>query len=115
MSIQSPKENIDLLQELDAGVFAQKLARALADVALGVVTTGKTGKVTMQIDMKQIANGSQINMDHKLLYVKPTGNGKATEENTTSTAVYVGSGGKLTLLPDRQNDFFRNTQKEETE
>lgn len=112
MTIQSPQENIDLLQELDAGVFAQKLARALADVALGVVTTGKKGRVTIQFAVDPIGTSTQVNVGHKLVYIKPTGNGRVIEENATSTAVYVGAGGKLTILPDTQTDMFKTPRAE---
>lgn len=96
----------DVLPEFDAGVFDQKINRALSDVALGVVTTGKAGKVTITLDMKQIASGHQVSVAHTLKYVKPTGNGRLTEENTTETALYVGIGGKLTVTPDTQEKLF---------
>lgn len=115
MTIQSPQENIDLIEELDAGVFSQKLARALADVALGVVTTGKKGRVTIQFDMDQIADSTQVSIDHKLTYAKPTENGKTGEENTTSTPVYVGSGGMLTILPNTNRDMFNEPHENESD
>jgi hypothetical protein len=96
----------DVLPELDAGVFDQKINRALSDVALGVVTTGKVGKVVITLDMKQIANGRQVTLAHSLKYVKPTGNGRLTEENTTETALYVNAGGRLTVTPDTQEKLF---------
>lgn len=102
----------DVLPELDAGVFDQKINRALSDVALGVVTTGKVGKVIITLDMKQIANGHQLTLAHSLKYVKPTGNGRLTEENTTETALYVGAGGKLTVTPDTQEKLFKEPARE---
>lgn len=96
----------DMLGELDAGVFEQKLGRALSEVAMGVVTTGKKGKVVVTLDMAQIANSNQVNLTHSLKYVKPTGNGRVTEENATATPMHVGTGGKLTLFPDTQERLF---------
>jgi len=104
----------DVLPELDAGVFAQKIDRALSDVALGVVTTGKVGKVVITLDMKQIANSHQVNLSHSLKYVKPTGNGKVTEDNTVATPMYVGPGGKLTLFPDNQEKLFEAPARTES-
>lgn len=92
----------DMLPEMDAGVFDQKINRALSDVALGCVTTGKVGQVQITLDMKQIANSNQVTLSHKIKFVKPTPNGKLTEENTTETPMHVGPGGKLTLFPDTQ-------------
>jgi hypothetical protein len=97
----------NVLAELDAGVFSQKINRALSDVALGVTQNGKAGKVTITFDLKQIATSNQVNVSHKLIYVKPTGNGKVTEENVTATPMHVGPGGKLTLFPENQEKLFR--------
>jgi hypothetical protein len=96
----------DVLPELDAGIFSDKINRALSDVALGVVITGKAGKVVITLDMKQIATSNQVNLSHSLKYVKPTGNGKLTEENSTETPMHVGPGGKLTFYPDNQEKLF---------
>lgn len=96
----------DFLGDLDAGIFEQKLARSLSDVAMGVVTTGKKGKVVVTFDMAQIANSNQVNLTHSLKYVKPTSNGRVTEENATATPMHVGVGGKLTLFPENQTNLF---------
>lgn len=94
-----------LFDDLDAGVFREKLARALSDVAAGVVQNGNAGKVTVTFDMKQIGDSSQIDMAHKLSYTAPTAKGKRSEENTTKTPLYVGRGGKLSLFPENQHKF----------
>lgn len=94
-----------LLDDLDAGVFREKIARAISDAAAGVVQTGKAGKVTITLDLKQIADSSQVDCAHKLAYVVPTSKGKRSEENTTKTPLYVGRGGKLTLFPENQGKF----------
>ncbi len=94
-----------VMADLDGGVFVSKISRALSDVAMGTVLTGKAGKVTVQFDMKQIGESSQIEMAHKIAYVKPTDKGKSTEENTTKTPLHVGKGGKLSLFPEEQEQF----------
>lgn len=96
----------DLFGELDAGVFIQKVTRGLAEVALGAVTTGKAGKVVLTFDVKQIGSSNQVNVHHTVKYIKPTPNGKVTEENRTETPVYVGTGGTLTTLPEKQEKMF---------
>lgn len=108
--MEATQDSSEILQEFDAGVFAQKFSRALQDVALGVVTNSKVGSVVIQLDMKQIAHSDQVNVSHKLKYVKPTNHGKVTEENTTETPVYVGKGGKLTIFPDTQIDFLKSKE-----
>jgi len=94
----------DTLRDMNCGIFTDKLSRALRDVAHGVIANGKQGKVTIQLDLKQVGQGQQVNVSHKLSYAKPTKRGKQTEEDTTETAFYVGRQG-LTLLPDNQLAF----------
>lgn len=98
-----------VLADLDGGVFAQKIGRAMSDVALGTVLTGKAGKVTVTFDMKRIGESSQIEMAHKIAFIKPTDKGKSSEENTTHTPLHVAKGGKLTLFPEEQGvlDFMK--------
>ena len=96
----------DLFGELDAGVFIQKATRGLAEVALGAVTTGKSGKVVLTFDLKQIGTSNQVNIHHTVKYIKPTPNGRVTEENKTETPVYVGLGGVLSVLPEKQEKMF---------
>lgn len=102
----------ELLGDLDAGVFAEKIGRALSAVALGVVQNGKAGKVNITLDVKQIATSRQVDVSHKLTFVEPTAKGKRSEENTTSTPLYVGKNGKLTLFPENQGKFEFDEQKQ---
>lgn len=94
-----------LLDDLDAGIFRDKVGRALSEVAAGIVATGKQGKVTVTFDMKQIDDARQVSCTHKVSKIEPTKKGKRTEENTTSTPLHVGRGGKLTLFPENQGKF----------
>jgi hypothetical protein len=96
----------EFLGDMEAGVFAQRVAVALSEAALGVVTTGKPGKVTITFDMKQIADGSQVAVAHKLEYHKPTMKGRVREESTGKTPYHVGPGGRITLFPENQGDLF---------
>ncbi|WIX34117.1 hypothetical protein QO259_05500 [Salinicola sp. JS01] len=101
----------ELLDDLDGGVFHQKLGHALSAVALGVVQNGKAGKVTITLDVKQIATSRQVDVSHKLTFTEPTAKGKRSEENTTSTPLYVGKNGKLTLFPENQTKFEFDSEK----
>jgi len=103
----------NFIGELDAGVFEQKVARALSDVALGVVTNGKAGSVTLKFDMKQIADSGQVTIAQKLSQVIPTTHGKLSEENTTPSTMYVGRNGALTLYPENQVDMFNPANKKQ--
>ena len=94
-----------LLDDLDAGIFREKLARALSAAAAGCVQHSKAAEVTVKFSLKQIADSSQVDCAHRLSYVVPTAKGKRSEENTTKTPLYVGRGGKLTLFPENQGKF----------
>ncbi len=99
----------ELLDDLDAGIFEQKITTALAEAALGVVTTGKKGKVVITLDLKRIGDSNQVELMHGLRYIKPTGKGKVTEEDNTATPLHVGTRGHLSLFPATQQslDFQR--------
>lgn len=96
----------ELLKDLDAGIFAERLSAALSDTALGVVTTGKKGKVTITLDLARIGDSSQVQCTHMIKYARPTTKGKAMEEATTSTPLHVGTGGVLSLFPETQTQMF---------
>ncbi|WP_240669098.1 hypothetical protein [Dyella sp. M7H15-1] len=97
---------VDIINDLDAGVFAQKMERAMFDVAQGVIDTSKSGKVTISFEFKRIASSNQVAVKHKLEFLKPTKNGKSREENTTETPMHVGVRGKLSLFPESQPELF---------
>ncbi len=96
---------VELFDQLDAGIFREKVAKAFADVALGVAIHGKKGRVLLTFDFERIGESTQVELTHRIMFAKPTERGKATEENTTSTPLHVGSGGALTVL-ETTGDLF---------
>lgn len=112
MTEKQPHNIVELIGDLDAGVFGQKIEHALHSVAEGVVATGRKGKVVLTFDIKQIANSRQVAMTHKLSFIRPTNNGKTSEENTTETPLHVGVRGKLTLFPETQMDLIPRETRE---
>lgn len=106
-----PQPNLDeILGELDAGIFVQKIEKALKEAALGTVNNGKKGSVTISLELEQIGSSSSVQIKHTLKYTKPTKNGKSMEENTTSTPMYVDNLGYLTINPQMQDDLFKATE-----
>lgn len=104
------KTNVpDFLGELDAGVFMNKISAALNATALGVLNNGGKGKVALEFDLDRISNSveeKRVSIKHKLKFVTPTPRGKVSEEDTTETPMYVGKGGKLTILQEDQGQLF---------
>lgn len=117
MSQESTSTNLaEMIGDLNGGVFAQKVERALSDVALGVVThgdKGKSGKVTLTFDMKRIGESNQVALRHTISYVQPTTRGKKSEDDSTETPLHVGRGGKLTLMPDTQQRLFDPARRDD--
>lgn len=100
----------DILQELDAGVFLAKATKAVEEAALSTIEYGdakKLGEVTIKFKFKRIGDSAQVHVEHCIAYKRPTRNGKATEENTTSTPLYVGRNGRLSIVPESQLDAFK--------
>jgi hypothetical protein len=93
--------------EIGGGVFEQKIAGALSDVAANVMANNKAGKVTITFDLKKM-NGDtgQVMIKHSLNYQLPTNRGKRTETDVTETPMYVGRAGKMSIANESQNDLF---------
>lgn len=99
----------DFLGELDAGVFMNKIAAALNTTSLGTLNNGGKGKVVLTFDIERMGNSveeKRVKIKHKLQYTAPTPRGKATEEDTTETPMWVNRGGKLTILQEDQGQLF---------
>ncbi|MCB0257028.1 MAG: hypothetical protein KDI55_25190 [Anaerolineae bacterium] len=95
----------DFMGELGAGVFENKLAHTLSEVAAGTVTHGDRatkGKVVIEITMTPVGDHDQLVLSHKLSMTVPTRRGKRSEEDTTETPMFVGKGGMMTATPPRE-------------
>ena len=99
------------IEELDGGVFEEKISRALSEVAAAVMDNTGSGSVTLTFDFKGLSE-SQVMVNHKLAYKRPTLRGTASEEDKTATPMCIGKGGALTFFPEQQTkiDF---TEKED--
>lgn len=113
-SLNTDTDVTQFIEDLDGGVLQQKLARALSEVAGGVVDHNTKGKVTLTMELDRIGNSYQVNVSHKLLFTVPTLRGKVTEENTTSTPMHVNTGGRMSIFPENQGQMFTRTGEPET-
>lgn len=102
----------ETLEELSAGIFIQQAQEALKQVALGVISTEKKkGSITITLELEKIGDTSSVSVNHTLKYTKPTRAGKASEESTRSTPMYVNNFGYLTIHPQTQEDIFAGEKK----
>ncbi|ERS12018.1 hypothetical protein Q673_02800 [Marinobacter sp. EN3] len=105
---------VRFLEDLDGGVFLQKIARAISEVAGGVVDHDAKGNLDLKLNFQRIGNSYQVNIAHTLKYTVPTMRGKISEEDTTETPMHVNTGGKVSIFPENQNQLFTRKGEPQT-
>lgn len=95
----NPTDTAQFMGDLSGGVFEQQLAHMLSDVALGVVLHGKKGEVTVKFKLAQIADSSQVTIDHEITHKTPTKRGSKGETVGDQTPMFVAKGGALSVMP----------------
>jgi hypothetical protein len=87
----------EFVSDLDGGQFERRLSIALSAVAAAVSDHGKKGEVVLKMKFVPIPGSQQVRCVHALSFVKPTMDGKATEQEERSTVLFVGQYGALSL------------------
>ena len=100
-----------LISDLDAGSFEQKMGVILSDVAAGVIEHGRAGKMQITFTLKQLGTSNQMMIEHELSFVSPTKNGERGEKNKTNTPMHVNLDGEVTLFPKNQDQLFDKSGK----
>lgn len=114
----TPKDNeagtdvSEFFSDLDGGVLERKLSLALSQVAAASVDNDRVGEVSLTFSFKKISGTSQVHCTHKLKFSRPTLDGKAGEEETRVTSLYVGQYGKLSIAPENQMAFLNKVTGE---
>lgn len=103
-------EASEFFEDLDGGVFADKVSRILGEVAGAVMDQEKKGQVVINLIIKP-AGGSQVMVSHDIAFKRPTLRGMAAENDTTNTPMHVGKGGKMTFFPENQTKLFSSEEK----
>lgn len=96
----------EFITDLDGGMFDRKLSIALSQVAAAVVDHGKAGEVQIKLSFTRLPGTQQVQVSHLMKYVKPTQDGKASEEEKRDTTLHVGRYGRLSLAPENQLAFL---------
>ena len=99
----------EFLSDLDGGQFHQMFSIALSQVAAGVVDNDGKGEVTPKLVFTKVPGSHQVTCGHTLRFVRPTADGKASEEATRKTTLHVGKYGRLSLVPENQIAMFSRT------
>ncbi|CDN87379.1 hypothetical protein BN948_01801 [Hydrogenophaga intermedia] len=100
----------ELFAEIEAGMFDRALSTALSQVAGGVTTHEKKGKVTLELNFEHIKGTSQVRVAHTIKYSKPTRVGKSSEEMAGAVVLHVGRFGRLTIGQPSLFDESRQQQ-----
>lgn len=96
----------EFITDLDGGQFDRMLSVALSQVAAGTCDNDGTGEVNVKFKFTKVPGAHQVICAHTLKFVRPTADGKASEEATRKTALHVGKYGRLTLAPENQVQMF---------
>lgn len=94
------------LADINGGVLEQQIAHAISDVAGCVHDNSGKGKLVITLEMSRIPNTAMLNVAHKMEFTAPTKTGTRREDTKGTTPMHVGTGGKLTLIPEKQMDFL---------
>ncbi|MCC5809906.1 MAG: hypothetical protein JJU06_05985 [Ectothiorhodospiraceae bacterium] len=105
-----------LLGDLDAGVFLDKVTRAIQEAAIATGVhgdKGKQGSVTLKFDFARHGDSqSHMTCVHKITTTKPEPKGKTTTENTTETPLYLNRHGIPSVLPESEQEDWLNSNQE---
>jgi len=104
--MSKPTDTAQFLEDLNGGAFISQIGHALSEVAAGVVDHGKAGKLVITLDFTQIGESSQVKINHKLDYKVPTKRGTRSENTRLDTPMHVGSGGSITMFPEKHDQLF---------
>tara|TARA_Y100000748_G_scaffold249194_1_gene214079 strand:+ start:631 stop:975 length:345 start_codon:yes stop_codon:yes gene_type:complete len=105
-----PTDPGEFIANLNAGVFANQLGRALSDVAAGVIDHSKKGKVIVTFDLSQIGETHQVEVTHKLDFETPTKRGKKREDTTLKTPMFVTANGLQLFADNPSGQLFTDKQ-----
>ncbi|MCE0760704.1 hypothetical protein LWH94_16045 [Marinobacter sp. G11] len=94
------------INDLDGGVFAEKVSRALSDVAAGVIDHDGKGELNIKLKLERIGNSYRVGVKHALTYKVPEANGSYSQENTTESVMHVNTGGRMSMFPENQSQLF---------
>lgn len=98
--------------DLDAGIFGEKVAQFISEIAQAVVSDennpkGAEGKLTLTFTFKPFgSSGTQTMVTHKHDAKIPTQHGHVNEVETKQTAMHVNDGGKTTFFMEDQGQMF---------
>lgn len=102
-----PTDPGEFIANLNAGVFANQMAKALSAVAGAVVDHGKKGQVKVTFDLSQIGESHQVKIAHKLEFTEPTKRGSRREDTALETPMFVTESGLQLFADNPSGQLFK--------
>lgn len=87
----------EFITDLDGGQFEVMLSTALSRVAAAVVDHERKGKVSVSFEILKVPGTHQVRVVHGVKFSNPTSMGNQSEEIESSTVLYVGKGGAMSI------------------
>lgn len=98
----------DTLRLLDGGAFLDRCSDELASLVKAVEATGKTGKLTLTLDLKTVGNGA--------VQITPKCSASVPEPKPDTTLLWATTEGNLVLdNPNQQKLDLRQVETRPTE
>ena len=104
--MSKPTDTAQFFEDLNGGAFISQIGHALSEVAAGVVDHSKAGKLVITLDISPIGQSHQVKIKHKLAYKVPTKYGELNENTCLDTPMHVGTGGSITMFPEKHDQLF---------
>lgn len=98
-------DSIQIIADLDAGLFAAKISDAMTQAGRAAIVTQKPATVTIELRYVPITNTNQVWVKHKLKSVTPHLTGQLTDEDTKQTPVYIHPKGDQSITPFDQTEL----------
>lgn len=99
-------DNTKILEDLDAGMFQQKIAAAMTDAGRAAIGYAKNSKVTIVLTYHPISNTRQCQVTHQISSDVPHEFGNTVDKDTKTTPVYIHDDGRQSITPQNQKDMF---------
>lgn len=107
-----PTDLGEFASDLDGGIFGEKVAQFISDIASSVVSeevnlNRQSGKLTLSFTFKRFGtSGAQVMVSHKLDANIPTPHGHVNEVETKETPMFVNQGGNCSFFMEDQGELF---------
>lgn len=95
----------DVIKELDAGVFGDKIGMALDEIGRAAIYTGKVAKLKIELTVKQYGDSRQVEVVHEIQSEIPEVTGSAIYKDKKKSSLYIHTDKTWSYTPETQGAF----------